>query len=75
VRGHLERGPGARGGLLEDQCDVLAGQVLSLVAAVLGGLQVGRQLQEEPKLLGREVELLEEAPVAKVERHALLLLL
>jgi hypothetical protein len=69
VGGDLERRARARGGLLEDEGDVLAGQVRPLVAAVLGRLQLGRQPQEEPQLVGGEVEFLEEAPVAKVERH------
>jgi hypothetical protein len=49
--------------------DVLARQARPLVAAVLGRLKVGREPQEEPQLGGGEVELLEEAPVPKVERH------
>ena len=69
LRGDLERGAGPRRGLLEDQRDVLAGEARLLVAAVLGGLEVGGQLEQELQLLGREVELLEEAAVAEVERH------
>jgi hypothetical protein len=53
----------------KDQRDVLACQVLPFVTAVLGGLEIGREPEEELQLLGREVELLEEAPVPKVERH------
>ena len=73
LRGHLEGGAGARRRLLEDQRDVLAGEARLLVAAVLGRLEVGGQPEQEPQLLGGEVELLEEAAVAKVERHGMLL--
>src|SRR5262245_19086770 len=66
---HLERRPRARRGLLEDQRDVLADQVLTLVPAVLRRLEVGSELQQELELVGREVELLEEASVPQVEGH------
>jgi hypothetical protein len=69
VGGDLEGGTRARGGLLEDQGDVLARQVRPLVAAVLGRLELARQPHEEPQLIGGEVQLLEEAAVPEVERH------
>ena len=68
VGADLERRAGAGGGLLEDQRDVLALQVLGLGPGVLGGLQRLRQLQQEPQLARGEVDLLEEAAVLQVER-------
>ncbi len=67
LRGDLERGASPRRGLLEDQGDVLAGEARLLVAGVLRGLEVGGELEQEAQLVGGEVELLEEAPVAEVE--------
>ena len=73
--GDLERGASPRRRLLEDQRYVLARQVRLLVAGILRGLEVGGQLEEEPQLLGSEVELLEEAAVAEVEWHRAVLCL
>ena len=67
VGGDLEGDPGPGRRLLEDEGDVLAAQARLLVAAVLRGLEVGRQLQQEADLVGREVQLLEEAAVAQVD--------
>jgi hypothetical protein len=69
LRGHLERGASASRGLLEDERDLLPGEVRLLVPGVLGGLQVGSELEQEPQLLGGEVQLLEEVAVAEVEGH------
>jgi hypothetical protein len=69
LRGHLERRPGPGGRLLEDECDVLARQSSPLIAGVLGGLEIGGELEQELQLVGTEVQLLEEAAVAEVERH------
>ncbi len=63
---HLERRPRARRRLLEDQGDVLARQTLALGARVLGDLERLGQLQQEPQLLRREVDLLEKAAIAQV---------
>ena len=73
IGGHLERGPGPGRGLLEDERDVLVGQVWTLIAAVLGRLQVRGQSQQELELGRGEVEFLQEAAVAEVERHVFLL--
>jgi hypothetical protein len=45
-----------------------AGEVAG-AAVWLSFLELARQPQEEPQLVGGEVELLEEAPVPEVERH------
>ena len=71
--GHLEGAARARGGLLEDEGDVLAAQAGHLRARDLGLLEVGRELQQEAQLRRREVDLLEEAAVAKVDGHVCLL--
>ena len=69
VCGDLERDPGARRGLLEDHRDVLAQQALPLVAAVLGGLQLGGQRQQELDLARAEIKELGEASVPQVIGH------
>jgi hypothetical protein len=43
--------------------------LLAGAAVWLSFLELARQPQEEPQLVGGEVELLEEAPVPEVERH------
>jgi hypothetical protein len=63
---HLERRARARGGLLEDQGDLLAGEPRHLGTGVLDRLQSGRQAQEVRELSLREVELLQEGAVAQV---------
>src|SRR5690625_1906462 len=73
VGGDLEAGTGAGRILLEDQCDVLALELLLLVAAVLGLLEGGRELQEKADLAGREVEQLEKAAAVQMDRHRMLL--
>ena len=73
VGGHLEGAARAGRGLLEDQRDVLAPQPGLLGAGVLGGLQLGGEVEQEAELLSREVELLEEVPVPEVRGHAGLL--
>src|SRR6266536_3071797 len=55
--GDLERATGAGGGLLEKQRDVLA------------GLDVGRQLQQEPEVIRAEVEFLDETAAEQVDCH------
>jgi hypothetical protein len=42
---HFKRTTGTGGGLLEDQGDVFAGQVLALIATVFGFLQVDGQVK------------------------------
>ena len=60
-RADLEGAAGARGGLLEDEGDIPAGQALDLAAGLLGRLELGGQLDEGHPLLGGEVELAQEA--------------
>ena len=69
LRRDLEGRAGPRRGLLEDHRDVLAGEAGLLVAGVLGRFEVGSELEQEAQLVRGEVELLEEAPVAEVERQ------
>ena len=69
VGGDLERAARARRGLLEDQADLLAPQALGLEAALLRGLEAGRQVEQVEDLLAAEVEELEEVAVAQGQRH------
>ena len=69
VRGDLEGHARARRGLLEDHRDVLAAHSRLLVAAVLGALQVTRQVEEVANLPGAEVEELGEVPIPQVVAH------
>ena len=64
IGGDFEGAAGAGGGLFEDQGDVLAFQPLLLIAAVLGCLEVGRELEQELELLRSEVQFLEKVAVA-----------
>ena len=52
VGGHLERAPGTGRVLLEDQRDLLPDQPLSLPSLPLGGLELGRQIEEVADLAG-----------------------
>ncbi len=67
--GHLERAAGARRGLLEDQRDVLPAQALNLGPGLLGRLELGGQGDQAEKLLGGEVQLLEEVTAGEVYGH------
>ncbi len=71
----LERAARAGRGLLEDEAEVLAAQPRHLGAGVLGALEVPGQVEKEADLLPGEVGHLEDAAVAKVERHGRYLLL
>jgi hypothetical protein len=55
VAGDLEGATGAGRGLLEDQADLLALQRLLLVAAVLGALEVAREVEQVKHLALAEV--------------------
>ena len=68
--GNLEGAARARRVLLEDQGDVLAPEALLLSPRVSSLLELEREIEQEAKLPGGEVELLEEAPVAKVDGHS-----
>jgi hypothetical protein len=65
-RGNLERAARAGRGLLEDERDVLAGEVLLLTAGRLIRLQRLRQRQQLKPLEGSEVDLLEEVTTAQI---------
>ena len=69
VGGHLEGAAGASRGLLEDECDVLAGQPLHLAAGLLVLLELSRQLEQGAPLICGEVELFEEAAVVQGVGH------
>src|SRR5690606_13703724 len=69
VGGNLEGAAGAGGGLLKDQGNVLAAELRLLGPRILGGLQVGRQCDQEHQLLGGEVEFLDKTAITQVERH------
>ena len=69
VAGDLEGAPGARRGLLEDEADLFAGQVLLLGARVLGALEIARKVQQVAKLALRVVLDCEQRAVAKIETH------
>ena len=70
-RGDLERGPGASGGLLEDQRDAAPHHALLLATRPTIGLEVDGQRNEPSELVSGEVDLLQEIPAAQV--HAGLL--
>src|SRR5581483_1542878 len=65
VGGHLESAPRARRRLLEDQCDLLAAEVLSLVAGLAGRLEVGRECDHREQLIRCEVKFLQPAATAQ----------
>ena len=66
---HLERRASPGGRLLEDHRDVLALESLLFIARVLRGLEIGGELQEEPDLLGGDVEQRRETSISQVETH------
>src|SRR5271157_5504453 len=66
---HLEPGPGAGGGLLEDEGDLLALEPLALRAGVLRDLERLRQLQQVAQLARFEVDLLQKTAIAQIESH------
>ena len=67
----LEGAAGARGGLLEQQHDVLALEVAVRGAGALEVLEVLGELQLVLDLLGGEVEQAEERTTAEIDRHVL----
>ena len=67
--GHLEGAARARRGLLEDQADFLALEVLLLGARVLGALEVAGEVEQVLELLLRVVLHGEQGAVAKIESH------
>ena len=69
VGGDLEGATGARGGLLEDEGNVLVRQPLDLAAGLLGLLEISRQLEQGAPLLSGEVKLLEEVAVVQGVGH------
>jgi hypothetical protein len=69
VRGDLEGAARARGGLLEDEGDVLADEPLALVTAVLRRLQLAREPQQKLDVARGEVEQVGEVAAAQVNGH------
>jgi hypothetical protein len=69
VGGHLKGAAGARRGLLEDQCDVLALEVLALGTGVLGALEVTGQIEQVAQLALAVMHQAEQAAVVRIERH------
>ena len=67
----LEGAAGARGGLLEQENDVLALEVAVRGAGALQVLEVLGELQQVLDLLGGEVEQAEERTTAEIDRHVL----
>src|SRR5262249_48628075 len=68
-RRHLERGAGAGRRLLENEGNLFAFESLGLGPGVPGGLQRARKVEQKPELARLEVDLFDEAAVAKVETH------
>src|SRR5207249_5034014 len=73
VGGHLERRPGARGGLLEDQRDAPAGQAARPPSRPLVRPQPPAEVDEIEKLFGAEVDFFEQAAPAQVHGCSLVL--
>jgi hypothetical protein len=71
VHGHLERRPGPRGGLLEDQRDAAAGQPARPAAGPLVRPQPPAEVDEVEKLFGAEVDLFEQAAPSQVHQCSL----
>ena len=65
----FEGAAGAGRGLFEDQRDVFAFQVLSFSAAVLGALEVARQVEQEHQFTLGVVHQAEQVAVVHVESH------
>ena len=69
VGGHLEGAAGSRGGLLEDQRDVLALEMLALGTAVLGALEVAERSSRYCSSRSLWCIRLEQAAAVNVEGH------
>ena len=69
----LESATGTGGGLFENQGDVLARQFGLFCACILGGLEVGGQIQEILNLFRSEVQQRQEVSVSEVKSHFLLI--
>ena len=67
AHGNLERDLGSGGGLLEDECDLLADQALLLGTRGSSRLQLSSEVEQCLELCPAEVGFLEE--VASVKRH------
>ena len=63
-----------RGGLLEKQDDLLAGEPLVLNAVVLHALELGGKVKEIVDLVRSEVQKSKEASAANVDTHVYFLL-
>ena len=64
IGGHFKGTARAGRGLLKDEGDVLTLEPRLLETAVLGGLEVGGQLEQKLEFFRRKVELLDEAAIA-----------
>ena len=69
VRRHLERATGTRGGLLEDERDVLARQAGPAEAGVLRPLEIPGQIEQVEQVAIGVMDQAEQTAVAIVERH------
>src|SRR5690606_8270000 len=66
---HFKRTAGAGGGLLEDQGDVLAGQVFALIATVFGFFQVDGEIDHVLDFAWGEVQQFQEVTVTQIKSH------
>ena len=66
---HFERTAGAGGGLLENQGNVLADQMLALIATVFGFLQVDGQIDHVLDFARGEVQQFQEVTVTQIKSH------
>ena len=73
VGSDLEGAASAGGGLLEDEGDVLAGELRLLDAGVLGPFEVSSQVEQVVHLACRVIVEGQQIPVPEVERHRSLL--
>src|SRR5262249_33044967 len=69
VAGDLEGAAGAGRGLLEDQDDLLALQVLLLGAGIFGPLQVAGEIEQVAELSLGEILHRQERAIAQIETH------
>ena len=66
---HFKRTTGAGGGLLENQGNVFAGQVFTLIATVFGFLQVDGQIDHVLDFARGEVKQFQEVTVTQIKSH------
>ena len=66
---HFKGAAGAGGGLLEDEGDILAGQVFALIATVFGFFQVDGQIDHVLDFARGEVQQFQEVTVTQIKSH------